>query len=370
MICGAGIAGVEGLLRLRRLAGDRVQVTLVSPHDQFVYRPLAVLEPFALARTRRYPVGRIASDMDTRWIRDRVARVDVDAREVLTGDGSTFAFDALLLAIGAGESAPYEHAQTFSDRDSGEGYREIVEEIEQGRLSRIAFVVPDWPVWPLPLYELALLTAECGRSLGRDLQLTLITPEGRPLKAFGQAAGDAVTRLLLDAGITLHTGEVARVPAPDLVSFGEARLEVERVVTLPKVSGPALPGIPAGRGWFVPIDERCLVQDTGGRVFAAGDATDCEVKHGGIAAQQADTAAAGIAALAGAGERPQPLEQVIRAMLLTGGDPLYLVAHVTRGLGWRSEVYTQPPWPADQKVVAEELGPYLRGLDESAGDDR
>jgi hypothetical protein len=26
-------------------------------------------------------------------------------------------------------------------------------------------------------------------------------------------------------------------------------------------------------------------------------------------------------------------------------------------------VFRTPPWPADEKVVAEELGPYLAGLD-------
>ena len=54
---------------------------------------------------------------------------------------------------------------------------------------------------------------------------------------------------------------------------------------------------------------------------------------------------------------------MIRGMLLTGDHPLYLAAHVIDGLGWRSEVYEQPPWPADEKVVAEELGPYLANLD-------
>jgi len=36
---------------------------------------------------------------------------------------------------------------------------------------------------------------------------------------------------------------------------------------------------------------------------------------------------------------------------------------VIAGLGWRSEVSEQRPWPADEKVVAEELGPYLASLD-------
>ena len=87
------------------------------------------------------------------------------------------------------------------------------------------------------------------------------------------------------------------------------------------------------------------------------------VKHGGISAQEADTAAAGIASLVGVGDRPPGLDLVVRGMLLTGKQPLYLTARVVAGLGWRSEVYQQPPWPADEKVAAEELGPYLAHLD-------
>jgi hypothetical protein len=79
------------------------------------------------------------------------------------------------------------------------------------------------------------------------------------------------------------------------------------------------------------------VHDGNGRVFAAGDATD--FKFGGIGAQRADTAAAGIAHLAGVDERPPPLDPVIRGMPLTGNRPLYLAARIVAGLGWRSEVY-------------------------------
>lgn len=83
---------------------------------------------------------------------------------------------------------------------------------------------------------------------------------------------------------------------------------------------------------------------------------------GGLGAQQADTAAAGIAHLAGAAASPGPLMPVIRSTLLTGDKPLYLVARVERGLGWSSKVHEHPPWPGDHKVVAEELGPYLASM--------
>ncbi len=368
VVCGGGVAGVEALLRLRRLGGDGMRLTLVSPDRDLVYRPLAVLEPFALSGVRHYPLERITADVGARWVRDGLSSVDHAGREVHTEGGETLRYDALLLAIGARESSPYEHACVFTDRDTGASFRAMVRDVEMGVVNSLAFVLPHEWVWPLPLYELALMTAARARSMNLNPhpQITFITSEGRPLKAFGQAGGDAVVRLLEKAGITLHTGVVARVPAPGVVKLDGMQVEAERIVTLPKITGRAIQGIPAGARWFVPIDERCVVSSRDGRVFAAGDATDFPVKQGGIGAQQADTAAAGIAHIAGLGDRPPALHPVIRGTLLTGERPLYVSAQVIAGLGWQSEIYERPPWPPEDKIVAEELGPYVRKLEPAA----
>jgi sulfide:quinone oxidoreductase len=221
---------------------------------------------------------------------------------------------------------------------------------------------PTHPVWPLPLYELALLTAHRARGSATPARLMFVTAEPRPLTAFGQAAGDAIEQLLDAAGIQLRVGVVADVPVPGRLRVDDGELQADRIVTLPRLIGPAVPGLSAGPGSFTPIDDYCCVPGTEGRVFAAGDATDSPVKHGGLGAQQADTAAAGIAHLAGAAPRPDPLMPIIRSTLLTGDRSLYLLARVVDGLGWSSEVRERPPWPVDHKVVAEELGPYLAAL--------
>jgi sulfide:quinone oxidoreductase len=53
VVAGGGVAGLEALMALRALAGARVELTLVAPHDDFVYRPLAVDAPYAVARARQ-----------------------------------------------------------------------------------------------------------------------------------------------------------------------------------------------------------------------------------------------------------------------------------------------------------------------------
>jgi hypothetical protein len=58
LVAGGGVAGLEALLALRDLAGGRVELTLLSPEEEFVYRPMAVAEPFGRGRADRQPAGR------------------------------------------------------------------------------------------------------------------------------------------------------------------------------------------------------------------------------------------------------------------------------------------------------------------------
>ncbi|MDT4996092.1 MAG: sulfide:quinone oxidoreductase [Pseudonocardiales bacterium] len=369
VICGGGIAGIEGLLRLRRLAGDDVQVTLVSPDPDLICRPLAVLEPFAMGGARRYPIERIVADTNTRWVADALAWVDRVGRTVHTSGGQELSYDALLLAVGGHEQAAAKGMDVFTARSADQTFRGIVDDIESGAIDRLAFAVPTGPSWPLPLYELALLTARRARDRNVRPDIAFITPEPRPLHAFGGDAGEVVVGLLAEADITLYTGSALHPVGPRhlILRPSGTELRPDRIVTLPRISGPNIRGIPGDAiDRFLAIDAYCRVRDTDGRIFAAGDATNLLVKHGSLSAQQADTAAAAIAHLAGAALEPDPLLPLMRGTLLTGGKPLYLSAQLIAGAGWRAELYDQPPWPLDDKVVAEELGPYLRTMESTS----
>ena len=52
VIAGGGVAGLETLLALRALAGDRVDITLVTPELRFVNRSMAVDQPFRTTAPR------------------------------------------------------------------------------------------------------------------------------------------------------------------------------------------------------------------------------------------------------------------------------------------------------------------------------
>ena len=147
-----------------------------------------------------------------------------------------------------------------------------------------------------------------------------------------------------------------------LIGPGDRRLQVDRVIALPELKGPPLAGIPVTDGGFIPVDAHSQVPGVG-PIYAAGDATDFAIKHGGIASQQADAAAEAIAASAGAPVTPRPFAPVVRGMLLTGDKPLYMVVRLAAGQEPSSEVSDRPSWSPPVKIAAKYLAPYLEQRD-------
>src|SRR3954447_3442727 len=101
LVAGGGPAALEGALAVQRLAGERVRITLLSDQDAFVYRPLAVAEPFGFAAPQRFSLERLAIDRGFRLQRGTLGAVDSDNHRVLLRDAGPVAYDALLLALGA-----------------------------------------------------------------------------------------------------------------------------------------------------------------------------------------------------------------------------------------------------------------------------
>jgi sulfide:quinone oxidoreductase len=360
LIVGAGVAALEGALALVDLGGERLELTLLAPEAEFRYRPMAVVEPFAYRAAERHSVAEIAADIGARLVVERLASIDAAARVVHTESGAQIDYDAVLLALGARAHVRFPHALTIDDARLDEQLHGLIEDVDGGYVQSIAFVVPARMAWPLPIYELALMTARRAFEMQVALAATIVTPEDRPLAVFGDAASAACSELLAAAGIAIVTRGHCEVPDSRhvVINPGDRTLEANRIISLPELFGPAVRGLRADEHGFIPIDGYCAVAGVAS-VFAAGDATDSPIKHGGLAAQQADTAAASIAALAGLDVAAEPLRAVIHGILLTGAEPLYVTAHLSGDRGIYSEVGRQPGWTADAKITARHLGPYL-----------
>lgn len=368
LIAGGGVAALETALALRDLVGERVAVELRAPRAEFVYRPVAVGEPYGAAQIQRYDLDDLAERCGAAFRLGGIVSVDTGARAARTRDGESVSYDYLLVTPGARTLWAVPGAVTFWGVADEGGVGAVIHRLRTGGLRRVVFTMPAGPSWTLPVYELPLLASKVlARSGIEDATLTVVTPEEAPLLVFGRAVADQVGSLLAQEGIEVIAGAHP-------VEFDGTHLRIapgdpvpaEAVISLPRLEGRRIDGIPHDSEGFVAIDRQCRVAEVD-RVFAAGDVTSFPVKQGGIAAQQADVAAATIARELNADVEPASFEPVLRGVLWTGAEPRYLFGHLTGGHGETSTMEYSPPWPEPEgKIVGGYLSEFLAAQDGKA----
>jgi sulfide:quinone oxidoreductase len=377
VIAGGGVAALEALLALRELIGQRVEITLISPECEFLYRPVTVAEAFERGEARIYGLAEILSNRGGgRFIWDSLVAVEADDQLATTGQGERIPYDVLVVATGALAREPLPGALTFRGRADVAALRGVLDDLVAGKARSVALTLPSERMWALPIYELALMTAAHLRERGADdAKVWLVTPEEEPLELFGPAAARAIEPMLKARGIRLRTSSrPALVRDRVLVLAGGGEVYADRVITLPQLEGPSLPGLPQDKHGFIPVDSHGRVSGLD-NVYAAGDATTFPLKQGGLAAQQADAVAEMIAAELGIPLTPRAFHPVLRGLLMTGGAPLYLRAEphrlpreatvaieatpLRRSTPEASSAAGQPLWWPPAKIAGRYLGPFL-----------
>ena len=357
VIAGGGVAALEALLALRELAQDRVDIDVVTPNSEFVNRPMELAALFREKQVQRFDLTRIAADQGATLVPDRLEGVWPDKR-IVTQSGMQLPYDSLLIAIGAHLRVGVPGAMTVAAPGFRQEFLRALDDLERGIARRLVFAAPAGTGWLLPLYELALLTADNLAERGVAAELLVVTPEDAPLEVFGDEASQHVDGLLAERGIELLAGHrPVSFDANGLLTAPSGLIGTDRAVALPAMRGPSIRGVPQTVGGFIATDRhgRVLGADD---MYAAGDGTAFPVKQGGLAAQQADAAAAAIAAAAGAEVDPRPFAPVLRGLLLTGSEPHYLRHDLTRP-GAPTLTADRSLWWPPAKVAARNLTPYL-----------
>ena len=175
-----------------------------------------------------------------------------------------------------------------------------------------------------------------------------------------------MAKLLSIAGVVVHANSrMDRLEHGHLhLAPGGEDLAVQRVVTLPRLDGPAIDGLPADAR-RLPGDDRPRPACSACRTSTPpATSPPSRIKQGGLACQQADAAAEHIAARAGAELEPTPFTPVLRGMLLTERWSRFL----------RRDVKADDPtvagralWWPPAKIAGRELAGYLQSLDEDFG---
>jgi sulfide:quinone oxidoreductase len=369
LIVGGGVAALEASLALHHLAEERVEVTLLCPESEFHYRPASVAVPFGRGQVYRYPLSDVTAAAGARHIRGALLEVDTVAHRAVTDAEEAVSYDVLVIASGAHRLPVLDGALAFRGEEDTAAIQELLRQIVAGAVKRVVFALPQGASWALPLYELALLTAtHIAENRVSAISLDLVTPEERPLAQFGGDVSAVVLQLLDDRRIAVHAGtypvavypnQLMLIPHATLRADRVVCIPADRVVCIPAARGVPIAGLPHDQEGFLPTDQLGRVRGVED-VYAAGDITAYPIKQGGIAAQQADVVAHAVARNAGAPlDDPPPLRPVLRGLLITGGEPHYLVADPTGGQGQTAVSNTEPLWWPGGKIAARYLGPYL-----------
>ena len=357
LIAGAGVGGIEALLALDELAADLVAIELLAPADTYVQRAQLVAQPFGGPEPARIELAELTAETGAHHIRDSLAAVDAGAGVATTSGGRSLRFDSLLVAVGAIAEPGIAGALTFPGPPAE--FARVLEQLGHRDMRRIAFAVPPGAEWSLPAYELALLTAAEVRARRLEgVEIILVTHEREPLKAAGPPAVSLVEARLAEAGVELITGARALgFEAGELELEDREAVRADAVIGLARLRGPVIEGLPSTPAGFLPIDVQMHV---GGldSVWAVGDATSHPIKQGGLAAQQAEIAAAGIATRAGARVPRRGFDPVLRATMVTGGPAEYIRARIAGGDEASTADGRALWWPA-AKVAGERLSARL-----------
>ncbi len=374
LIAGGGVAGLEVLLALRELAGDKVEVTLLAPKPEFVYRPMIVEEAFSLVPAERHELDLLVADRGGEFVLGELSEVVPDKHLV-----PPFRWRRAHIRRRGDVRRRSEPARLCSRRRPFAPGR--------NRLRSTRRWQPQQPIpaarspslshrachGRFPLYELAMFSQLRAAEQGLDLKTMIVTPEPEPLAIFGPPATDAVAGMLRGRGIEVRCGASVVDRDGDYIAVPDGeKLDVGAVVALPVLSGPNISGLPSDGDGFIPTDEHGQVRGVED-VFAAGDGTDFPIKQGGLGTQQADACAEMIAVAcrrrrgaatfhAGASREahheiriPQPFRRYFR--------------------GRRRQVPRHPEvlwWPS-RKLAGRYLAPYLSGTEsdfESEASDR
>ncbi|MEE9415153.1 MAG: FAD/NAD(P)-binding oxidoreductase [Acidimicrobiales bacterium] len=297
VILGAGTGGTLAANRLRKKYDEsELSIDVIDQDNDHVYQPGLLFVPFGLTdiediikpRDRQLRKG-------INYHLSAIESVDIESNTVLLSNGTTLAYDALLVATGSvlqpeetqGLDGPgwLENVFTFYDT---EGATALADKLESFTAGRLVINIIDMPIkCPVAPLEFAFLADWYFTEKGvrDDVSISFVTPlDG----AFTKPASSAALSSLLDEkGIELitefNTGEVDGA-AGKLIGYDDTEIPFDLAVVIPLHGGAAYVAESPGLGdelGFIPTDNATLQSKVAPNIFVLGDAADVPTSKAG-----------------------------------------------------------------------------------------
>lgn len=297
VILGGGTGGTLAANRIRKsYDGAELRIDVVDQNNDHVYQPGLLFVPFGLAHSDEITRPRNRQlHRGINYHQSGISSVDIEANEVLLGDGMVLPYDVLLIATGSvlqpeeteGMGGPgwLETVFTFYDMEGATALAAKLENFESGRL---VINIVDMPIkCPVAPLEFAFLADWyfTERGVRDDITITYVTPlDGAFTKPTASAT---LSALLEEKNIELitefNTGEIDG-NAKKLIGYDETEIPFDLAVVIPLHGGSPYVGNSPGLGdelGFIPTDNATLQSTVKPNIFVLGDAADVPASKAG-----------------------------------------------------------------------------------------
>ncbi|MDP2744793.1 MAG: FAD/NAD(P)-binding oxidoreductase [Dehalococcoidia bacterium] len=282
VILGGGFGGLAVANQLRRALPPEHRIVVVERQSTFYMCAFNMRLMVGEMKDRREGERELAglARKGIEWVRGEVLEIDPAARKVRASSG-TLEGDYLIIALGAEQDESgipgfAESALNLYDSNGALMVYRALQEFDGGRavvlICRTPFSCPAAP------YEAAFLmdTAFQGKGKRQAAEISIYTPEPRPMPAAGPETGNAVTGMLKERDIKYYPQhKVQRVASgARKIVFEASEASFDLLIGIPPHAAPKVvreAGLTDETGW-IPVAPDTLETRYAG-VFALGDVT-------------------------------------------------------------------------------------------------
>ena len=317
LVLGGGFAGLESAFYLRYKLDDKVDLTLVSAEDHFLFKPNTIYIPFGEDPDKsKIYLDKPTRRRDIEFIQAEVKAIDPE-NKLVELENRKLGYDFLIVATGAGmrpgEIPGFkEHALAVWTPDQmlqlRGAFERLVKTAREGKRQKLLFLVPPNNRCSGPLYEIVMMTDTWLRrqKVREQIEITWTTFEEGFIQAFGPRLNTVVSDEFEERGIHGLRGFVVTAVEPGVVEYQNSeRREYDLLVSFPPyVAARQFPALPIDDRGFIRVEADSRRVKGHADLFAVGDAADFPIQQAFLALLQADAAADHLAAEI-AGEKPE-----------------------------------------------------------------